>query len=389
MNISRQTAHKWWQRYLLEGAAGLVDRSSRPHSCPHQTPARVERRIVALRHARKLGPARLAGIVNVPASTVHRVLVRNGINRLRWMDRPTGRVIRRIETSRCGELVHIDVKKLARIPDGGGHRMLGRTTEVMGRAHRAKGGYTHIHTAIDAYSRLAYSEFAGIENADNCVAFLGRAVAWFADRGIVIERILTDNGTGYRSFAWRDLCAELAIKHSRKSPTTRPRTARSSGSTAPSPTSGPTPDSGNQNAAEPSPLTDSCIATTITDTTPPSAVHPPAASTTWQGRTASPRRARVRPRAGCRDPADDATSLAVVDRRHRYGARRVVGIVDHRRGRTVLRVPTCRAPARRAARRDARDDGRRRAQQSVRAERRSPRPGSDGAAACTASRLVP
>lgn len=218
MNISRQTAHKWWQRYLAEGTAGLVDRSSRPHSCPHQTPARVERRIVALRQARKLGPARLAGIVDVPASTVHRVLVRHGINRLRWMDRPTGRVIRRIETTRCGELVHIDVKKLARVPDGGGHKKLGRTTETKRRSHASRGGYTHIHTAIDAYSRLAYSEFAGAENAINCTAFLARAVAWFAERGIVIERILTDNGMGYRSFAWRDLCAELAIKHSRTKP---------------------------------------------------------------------------------------------------------------------------------------------------------------------------
>ena len=218
MNVSRQTAHKWWRRYQAEGTSGLVDRSSRPHTCPHQTPAQVERRIVALRQSRKLGPARLAGIVDLPASTVHRVLVRHGINRLRWMDRPTGRVIRRIETSRCGELVHIDVKKLARVPDGGGHRKLGRTSETMQRAHRAKGGYTHIHTAIDAYSRLAYSEFAGTENVDNCVAFLARAIAWFGEHGIVVERVLTDNGNGYRSFAWRDLCTELEIKHSRTKP---------------------------------------------------------------------------------------------------------------------------------------------------------------------------
>src|SRR5690242_11534808 len=168
MNISRQCAHKWWRRYQLEGVEGLRDRSSRPHSCPHQTPARVERRIVALRQSRKLGPARLAGIVDVPASTVHRVLVRHGVNRLRWMDRPTGRVVRRIHTSRCGELVHIDVKKLARVPDGGGHRMLGRAST----RNRPGRGYTHIHTAIDAYSRLAYSEFAGVENTINCVAFL-------------------------------------------------------------------------------------------------------------------------------------------------------------------------------------------------------------------------
>jgi len=108
------------------------------------------------------------------------------------MDRPTGRVIRRIETSRCGELIHIDVKKLARIPDGGGHRKLGRAITK----NRPGLGYTHIHTAIDAYSRLAYSEFAGPENPNNCVTFLDRAVAWFTTQGIHIERILTDNGNG-------------------------------------------------------------------------------------------------------------------------------------------------------------------------------------------------
>jgi transposase InsO family protein len=214
MNVSRQCASKWWGRYQADGRVGLVDRSSRPRSCPHQTPARVERRIVALRQSRRLGPARLAGLVGVPASTVHRVLVRHGVNRLRWMDRPTGRVIRRIETARCGELVHIDVKRLARIPPGGGHRKLGRAVT----RNRPGLGYTHVHTAIDAYSRLAYSEFAGTENTVNCVAFLDRAVAWFAARGITIERILTDNGNGYRSLAWAQRCAELGIRHTRTRP---------------------------------------------------------------------------------------------------------------------------------------------------------------------------
>jgi transposase InsO family protein len=213
MNVSRQCAHKWWRRYRDEGLAGLEDRSSRPRSCSHQTAARVERRIVALRRSRKIGPARLAGIVGVPASTVHRVLVRHGINRLGWMDRPTGRVIRRIHTSRCGELVHIDVKKLARIPPGGGHRKLGR-----GTTPRARVGYTHIHTAIDAYSRLAYSEFAGVENTTNCLGFLDRALAWFAAQGIEVERVLTDNGNGYRSKPWAARCAELGIRHTRTRP---------------------------------------------------------------------------------------------------------------------------------------------------------------------------
>lgn len=217
-NISRQCAHKWWRRYLEEGVEGLRDRSSRPLTCPHQTPARVERRIVALRQSRRLGPARLAGIVGMPASTVHRVLVRHGVNRLGWMDRPTGRVIRRIETSRCGELVHIDVKKLARVPDGGGHKKLGRTSEVRRRQVLYRAGYTHIHTAIDAYSRLAYSEFAGPETAQNCVGFLGRAVAWFAAQGITVERILTDNGVGYRNYRWHDRCDELGIIHTRTRP---------------------------------------------------------------------------------------------------------------------------------------------------------------------------
>jgi transposase InsO family protein len=218
MNISRQCAHKWWRRYRDEGLGGLEDRSSRPRSCPHRTPARLERRIVALRQSRKLGPARLAGIVDVPASTVHRVLVRHGLNRLRWMDRPTGRVIRRIETSRCGELVHIDVKKLARVPPGGGHRILGRSTETRRRQQRRGDSYRYVHTAIDAYSRLAYSEFAGPENTVNCVAFLDRAVAWFATQAITVERVLTDNGNGYRSIAWRDRCAELGIGHKRTRP---------------------------------------------------------------------------------------------------------------------------------------------------------------------------
>jgi len=214
MNVSRQCAHKWWRRFQLEGLDGLRDRSSRPHRSPNQTSARLERRIVALRQSRKIGPARLAGIVGVPASTVHQVLVRHGCNRLRWMDRTTGRVIRRIETSRTGELVHIDVKKLARIPPGGGHRVHGRKASVL---HK-RVGYTHIHTAIDAYSRLAYSEFAGPENTVNCVAFLERAVVWFAERGITIERLLTDNGNGYRSRKWKRLCAQLGIRHTRTRP---------------------------------------------------------------------------------------------------------------------------------------------------------------------------
>jgi transposase InsO family protein len=216
MNVSRQTASKWWGRYRREGRAGLRDRSSCPRTSPRRTTTDIERQILRLRTKRKLGPARIGGILGIPASTVHRVLVRHGCNRLRWMDRPTGRVIRRIATSRCGELVHIDVKKLARIPDGGGHRILG---QVAGRPHQRDGtGYAHIHSAIDAYSRLAYSEFAGPESAQACVGFLERAMRFFAGYGITIERILTDNGVGYRSTRGAQRCAQLGITHTRTKP---------------------------------------------------------------------------------------------------------------------------------------------------------------------------
>lgn len=125
MGVSRTTAYRWWHRFQPEGEAGLVERSSRPLSCPRRTPAETETRIVELRQTRTLGPARIGLILDMPPSTVHRVLVHHGLNRLRWMDRPTGRIIRRYEKDRPGKLVHVDIKKLGRIPDGGGWRTLG------------------------------------------------------------------------------------------------------------------------------------------------------------------------------------------------------------------------------------------------------------------------
>lgn len=132
------------------------------------------------------------------ASTVHAVLVRHGLNRLAWMDRLTGRVIRRIETDRPGELVHIDVKFQAVIPPGGGHKTGGRADTRTGSIIKQGRGYVCVHSAVDVYSRLAYSDILGHENTEDCVAFLARAHAWFAaSQGIQIERILTDNANGY------------------------------------------------------------------------------------------------------------------------------------------------------------------------------------------------
>jgi len=216
MNVSRATAYKWWRRWQTEGEAGLVDRSSRPHSCPHRTSAQLERRVVSLRQRRKLGPARIGPIVGLPPSTVHRVLTRHGLHRLAWMDRPTGRLIRRIETSRPGELVHVDVKKLHQVPVGGGWRGHGRG--VVPQRDRPTPQIDYIHTVIDAHSRVAYVEVWADEQSDTCTAVFRRAIAWFEARGVTIDAVLSDNGPGYRSFAWRDLCAEFGIEHRRTRP---------------------------------------------------------------------------------------------------------------------------------------------------------------------------
>jgi transposase InsO family protein len=224
MNISRQTAHKWWRRFQDSGVAGLEDRSSRPQRCPTKTPARMERRIVELRRRHQLGPARLAPRVGVPASTFHRVLQRHGVSRLSDLDRTSGRVIRRIETSRPGELVHIDIKKQARIPEGGGWRVNGRAKRKDNRrAIRPRMGYAHIHSAVDAHSRLAYSEVLGDERAVTAIGFWRRARAFFEGYGITVERVLTDNGSCYiaREFD-RELLA-AGVTHTRTRPF-RPQT---------------------------------------------------------------------------------------------------------------------------------------------------------------------
>ncbi|MEU6463115.1 IS481 family transposase [Streptomyces sp. NPDC046976] len=208
MGISRPTAHKWIRRWHAEGESGLVDRSSRPRTTPHRTAAATEARVCRLRQERKLGPARIGPVLGLPASAVHRILVRHRLNRLAFLDRPTGQVIRRYERDRPGELIHVDVKKLGRIPDGGGHKVLGRQA---GRTTRSNMGFDYIHSAIDDHTRLACSEVHNDEKAPTCAAFLRRAAAFFATHGITrIERVLTDNAWPYRkSFAWREALADL------------------------------------------------------------------------------------------------------------------------------------------------------------------------------------
>lgn len=194
MGISRSTAYKWVRRWRDEGLAGLEDRSCRPLHSPHRTQRRVVQRIVNLRRREKLGPLRIAGRLGVPASTVHRVLLREQLNRLDWLDRPTGQVIRRYERERPGELVHVDVKKLGRIPPGGGWRALGR----LGTTTRARMGYDFIHAAVDDHSRLAYAEICSDERGETAAGFWLRAVDFFRRHGVQPQRVMTDNAWAYR-----------------------------------------------------------------------------------------------------------------------------------------------------------------------------------------------
>ena len=227
------TVKRWAARY----AAGepMTDRSSRPHTMPAKTPPAVTQRIVSLRLRKRLGPVQLAAHVGVAPSTVHRVLVRCRLNRLSHVDRATGEPVRRYEHDHPGAMLHVDVKKYGNIPDGGGWRFVGRAQGLRNRAatpgkpksvHRnPKMGHAFVHTVIDDHSRVAYAEVHDDETAATATAVLRRAVAWFADRGVSTQRVLSDNGSAYRSFLWRDVCAELGIKPSR----TRPRRPQTNG----------------------------------------------------------------------------------------------------------------------------------------------------------------
>ena len=200
MGISRDRAYVWWRRYRSEGLAGLEDRSSRPHRSPNRTRPGKERQVVRLRQKKGLGPARIAGMVAMPASTVHRVLVRHQLNRLDHLDRVTRVPIRRMTAARPGELVHVDIKKLGRIPKGGGWRLHGRANRPGDMSKKKTPiGYAYVHSAVDAHSRLAYSEVLADEQGPTAAAFLCRADRFFTSHGINIDRVLTDNGPCYRS----------------------------------------------------------------------------------------------------------------------------------------------------------------------------------------------
>jgi transposase InsO family protein len=222
-DVSWRTAAKWAARYRAEGEAGMADRSSRPHRQPNRTPAPVVRKILHLRRKRRLGPVPIADQLGLTASTVHAVLTRERANRLSHLDRGTGEPIRRYEHERPGDLLHVDVKKLGNVPDGGGWRYHGRAqgdrnrrttahrTGTRSHKHDPHIGTAFVHTVIDDHSRVAYAEIHDDETAITATAVLRRAVAWYADRRVTVHRVLSDNGSAYKSHLWRDTCAELGI----------------------------------------------------------------------------------------------------------------------------------------------------------------------------------
>jgi len=220
-DVSWPTAKRWAERYRQLGEAAMTDASSRPHRSPTRTQQLVVRTIVHLRWKQRLGPVEIGYRVGLAPSTVHAVLVRCRINRLSHVDRATGEPIRRYEHPHAGSMIHVDVKKLGNVPDGGGWRYVGRAQgrrnkqatpdKPRNQWHNAKMGTAFVHTVIDDYSRVAYAEIHDDETKQTAVAVLRRAVAWFAACGVSVERVLSDNGSCYKSHLWRDTCAELNI----------------------------------------------------------------------------------------------------------------------------------------------------------------------------------
>jgi transposase InsO family protein len=220
LGVSRATAYKWLRRYRAEGQAGLEDRSARPHRRPRALPEREIRRILVVRRRLRVGPHRLGPLLGLSRSTVYGVLRRHGASRLAHADRLTGVPVRYVR-ERPGELLHVDVKRLGRVPDGGGHRMLGPD------ARRDRGiGYDYLHVAIDDATRVAYVAVRPDEQAASTVSFVTEAVAFFADHGVSVERVMTDNAlTHTKSRSLADLLADLGIRHIR----TRPRRPQTNG----------------------------------------------------------------------------------------------------------------------------------------------------------------
>lgn len=215
--VHRSSVYRLLARYEAGGWAALRDRRPVPRHQPRRLADEIERRILAARAHSAYGPARLGAILGIPASTVGKVLRRNGRSR---RERPPAIPARRYERERPGELLHVDTKRLGRF------HQVGKRILRDGIQRSPRAGWHHLHVAIDDHTRIAYCEVLAGQGKDASCAFLERAVAWFAaEHDIRIERVLTDNGHAYRSHAWRETCDRLGIERRR----TRPYTPRTNG----------------------------------------------------------------------------------------------------------------------------------------------------------------
>ncbi len=204
--IDAKTVRKWRDRYVADGETGLVDRSSRPLRSPNRTPRQVRRRVCRIRKRRRWGADHIGHEVGLAASTVQNILNQAGLGRLDRGDRATDtKPVLRYQRDVPGELIHVDVKKIAAIPDGGGWRTRGRGYKGEGAKARMV-GYRFIHTALDDRSRIAYSEILDDEQGATAAEFWQRATAWFLAIGIKPQRVITDNGSCYKSRLWHDAC---------------------------------------------------------------------------------------------------------------------------------------------------------------------------------------
>lgn len=218
LGVSRQCAHRWVARFRSEGRAGLADRSSRPHRSPHRTPPAIEQLVLQTRRKERRGQDWIGPEIGVAPRTVSAILHRHKVPKLADCDPLTGQVIRaskatalRYERPVPGDVIHVDVKKIGRIPDGGGWKAHGRGA----RPHHKRGlGYDYVHAAVDDHSRLAYAEILGDEKGPTCAGFLLRAADFFADHRVTIRQVLSDNAKNYtlsRDFA--DAIAAIGAQH--------------------------------------------------------------------------------------------------------------------------------------------------------------------------------
>jgi transposase InsO family protein len=221
LGVSQRTVAKWLARYRAEGKAGLADRSSRPHVMPTATPAQVIEQVIALRCQRLCGK-QIAASLGLSPATVSRVLRKARLSRIRDLDPP--QPVRRYERDHPGELIHIDIKKLGRF-ERVGHRITGDRTR-QGNQRGTRGGQRYgigwefVHVCIDDASRIAFSQVLPDEKKESAAAFLHAAIAYYQNLGIAVTRVMTDNGACYKSFAFRDACKALGLKHIRTKPYT-------------------------------------------------------------------------------------------------------------------------------------------------------------------------